>query len=286
MAAFKAALIQMRSTVDIDRNVAAVTESVREAACSGAQYVQTPEMTNIVQLDPKALFGAIEPEQGNRALAAMTDLARDFGIWLHIGSFSIKLDSGRAANRAYVIAPTGSIVARYDKIHMFDVDLDGGESYRESKVYRPGDSAITVDLPWGQLGLSICYDLRFPNLYRQMAEAGARFLAVPAAFTAQTGRAHWHVLQRARAVETGCFVLAAAQGGKHEDGRSTFGHSLIVDPWGEVLAELPHDEPGVAIATIDPAAIDKARSRVPSLNNGRRFDLVKEGAERTLRAVS
>ena len=286
MADFTAAIVQMRATTDIERNVADVSDLIREAAAAGADYVQTPEMTNIIQLKSKALFAAIEPEQGNRALEAMRTLASDLGIWLHIGSMSIRLEAEKAANRAYLIAPSGTVVARYDKIHMFDVDLAGGESYRESKVYRPGGEAVIADLPWGKLGLSICYDLRFPHLYRQMASAGAQVLAVPAAFTRQTGQAHWHVLQRARAIETGCFVIAAAQGGDHEDGRSTFGHSLIVNPWGEVIAEIDNDKPGVALAGITLSQVTKARDNVPSLKNGRRFDLHQETMDSALRAVS
>jgi len=286
MADFKAAIVQMRATRSIDENVAAVSDLIRGAASAGANYVQTPEMTNIIELNSSGLFGTIEPEQGNRALEEFRTLARDLGIWLHIGSMSIKLESDRAANRAYLIAPSGTVTARYDKIHMFDVDLAGGESYRESKVYRPGDEAVLVDLPWGKLGLSICYDLRFPSLYRSLASAGAQMLAVPAAFTRQTGKAHWHVLQRARAIETGCFVISAAQGGDHEDGRSTFGHSLMINPWGEIIAELDHDEPGFALADIDLSEVIAARGRVPSLQNGRRFDLHSEASEQALRAVS
>lgn len=286
MADFKAAIVQMRATRSIDENVIAVSDLIRGAASAGANYVQTPEMTNIIELNSRGLFGTIEPEQGNRALEDLRTLAKDLGIWLHIGSMSIKLESDRAANRAYLIAPSGTVTARYDKIHMFDVDLAGGESYRESKVYRPGDEAVLVDLPWGKLGLSICYDLRFPSLYRSLASAGAQMLAVPAAFTRQTGKAHWHVLQRARAIETGCFVISAAQGGDHEDGRSTFGHSLMVNPWGEIIAELDHDEPGFALADIDLSEVIAARGRVPSLQNGRRFDLHSETSEQALRAVS
>lgn len=286
MADFKAAIVQMRATRSIDENVVAVSDLIRAAASAGANYVQTPEMTNIIELNSSDLFGTIEPEQGNRGLEDFRTLAKDLGIWLHIGSMSIKLESDRAANRAYLIAPSGTVTARYDKIHMFDVDLAGGESYRESKVYRPGDEAVLVDLPWGKLGLSICYDLRFPSLYRSLASAGAQMLAVPAAFTRQTGKAHWHVLQRARAIETGCFVISAAQGGDHEDGRSTFGHSLMINPWGEIIAELDHDEPGFALADIDLSEVIAARGRVPSLQNGRRFELHSEASEQALRAVS
>jgi predicted amidohydrolase len=204
----------------------------------------------------------------------LRELARKLGIFIHVGSLAIKLAPEKAANRSYLIAPSGEIAARYDKIHLFDVDLAGGESYRESRNYRPGEQAVLCDLPWGRLGLTVCYDLRFPALYRALAEAGAIMLAIPSAFTQQTGEAHWHVLNRARAIENGCFVFAAAQGGKHENGRETYGHSLIVDPWGRILAE-GGAEPGVVIAEIDLADVAKARARIPSLQHGRRFEIVE-----------
>jgi len=205
--------------------------------------------------------------------------ARSFAT-LIAGSLAIKVTNDRAANRAFLIDSKGDITARYDKIHMFDVDLAGGESYRESRTYRPGELAVLSDLPWGRLGLTICYDLRFPALYRALAEAGATMLTIPSAFTQQTGEAHWHVLIRARAIENGCFVLAAAQAGRHENGRETFGHSLIVDPWGRILAE-GGTEPGVVMAEIDLAEVGKARARIPSLQHGRRFELVEPLAEPT-----
>jgi len=183
-----------------------------------------------------------------------------------------------------MIDPTGEIVAYYDKIHMFDVELGAGESYRESNNYRPGESAVLVDLPWGRMGLTICYDLRFPSLYRALAEAGADFLAIPAAFTKITGEAHWHILTRARAIETGSYVLAAAQGGMHENGRETYGHSIVIDPWGNVVAE-GGAEPGVIMAEIDPALVASARSRIPSLQHGRRFELSAPGDRGRLRLV-
>ena len=213
-----------------------------------------------------------------RASPPSATLARKHKIWLHIGSLAIKVSPDRAANRSFLIDPKGEIVARYDKIHMFDVDLADGESYRESRSYRAGDLAILADLPWGRLGLSVCYDLRFPALYRALAEAGASFLAIPSAFTRQTGEAHWNVLMRARAIENGCFVLAAAQGGTHENGRETYGHSIVVDPWGQVLAE-SEAEPGVLFADIDPAAVAAARARIPSLQHGRRFEVIEPIAE-------
>jgi len=242
--------------------------------------VQTPEMTNILALKREHLFASIVAEEHDPTLATLRELARKLSIYIHIGSLAIKVSQDKAANRAFVIDRNGDIAARYDKIHMFDVDLAGGESYRESNNYRAGDLAVATDLPWGRLGVTICYDLRFPALYRALAEAGASFLAIPAAFTKQTGEAHWHVLMRARAIENGCYVFAAAQGGRHENGRDTFGHSLVVDPWGKIVAEAG-TEPGVIIAEIDPAAVAAARGKVPSLRHGRRFELVEPLAEPT-----
>ncbi|MFA6264498.1 MAG: carbon-nitrogen hydrolase family protein [Pseudolabrys sp.] len=277
-ASFKAGLIQMRSGVTPAANIDAASRMIAEAKAAGADYVQTPEMTNIMEVKRDRLFENIREEDSDPSLAAFRELARKHGLFIHVGSLAIKLLPDRAANRGFLISPQGEIVARYDKIHMFDVDLGQGESYRESRTYRPGEIAITADLPWGRLGLTICYDLRFPALYRALAEAGSTLLAIPSAFTQQTGQAHWHVLMRARAIETGCFVLAAAQAGKHENGRETFGHSLVVDPWGRVIAE-GGTEPGVIMAEIDPALITEARSRVPSLEHGRRFEVAEPIAE-------
>jgi predicted amidohydrolase len=273
-ASFTAALVQMRSGLDPAANLAAASKLIAEAKAAGADYVLTPEMTNILAIRREQLAGAIKPEENDPSLAALRELARKLAIHLHVGSLAIKLPGERAANRSFLIDPAGEIVARYDKIHMFDVDLANGESYRESRSYRPGEIAVTADLPWGRLGLTICYDLRFPALYRALAEAGASFLAIPSAFTRQTGEAHWHVLLRARAIENGCYVFAAAQGGAHENGRETYGHSLVVDPWGRVLAE-GGTEPGIVLAAIDPAAVAAARGRVPSLQHGRRFEVVE-----------
>jgi predicted amidohydrolase len=277
-ARFKAAMIQMRSGLTPGANIDAAVKLIGEAKSAGADYVQTPEMTNILAANAQQLFAAIVDEDNDTSLATFRELARKLGIYVHVGSMAIKTSPDRAANRAFVIDPQGEIVARYDKIHMFDVDLANGESYRESNRYRPGDSAVVADLPWGRLGVTICYDLRFPALYRALAEAGAGMLAIPSAFTKQTGEAHWHVLMRARAIENGSFVLAAAQGGTHEHGRSTYGHSLIVDPWGRVLAE-GGTEPGVIIAEIDPAEIAAARAKIPSLQHGRRFEMVEPMTE-------
>jgi predicted amidohydrolase len=275
---FKAAMIQMRSGLAPAANIEAAVRMIGEAKSAGADYVQTPEMTNILAARREQLFAAIVEEQSDAALAALRELARQLGIYIHVGSLAIRISSERAANRGFLIDRTGEIAARYDKIHMFDVDLGNGESYRESNNYRAGEAGVLADLPWGRLGVTICYDLRFPALYRALAEAGATMLAIPSAFTQKTGEAHWHVLNRARAIENGCYVFAAAQGGKHENGRETFGHSLIVDPWGRVLAE-GGSEPGVVMAEIDPAEIAKARGRIPSLEHGRRFEIVEPMAE-------
>jgi predicted amidohydrolase len=264
----------MRAGLSPRANLDAAARLIVEARDRGADYVLTPEMTNILEIKRERLFAAIEAEETDPTLAALQELARKLGIFLHVGSLAIRLSAEKAANRSFLIDRAGDIIARYDKIHMFDVDLAGGESYRESRNYRPGEIAVTADLPWGRLGLTICYDLRFPALYRALAEAGSALLAIPSAFTKQTGQAHWHVLNRARAIENGSFVFAAAQGGRHENGRETFGHSLIVDPWGTIIAEADV-EPGVVLARIDPAQVAEARAKVPSLTNGRRFELIE-----------
>ena len=277
-ATFKAAMIQMRSGLTPAGNVDSAVKLIDEAKSAGADYVQTPEMTNVLAGKREQLFSVIAPEESDASLAAFRDLARKLKIYVHAGSMAIKASPEKAANRSFLIDPQGEIVARYDKIHMFDVDLAGGETYRESNNYRAGELATSADLPWGRMGLTICYDLRFPQLYRALAEAGASYLAIPSAFTKQTGEAHWHVLMRARAIENGAFVFAAAQGGKHESSRETYGHSMIVDPWGKILAE-GGTEPGVVMAEIDPAQIAAARARIPSLQHGRRFELVEPMAE-------
>jgi predicted amidohydrolase len=275
---FRVGLVQMRSGRTPAQNVDAATALIKQAKAGGADYVLTPEMTNIVERKREDLFAALAPEEKDRSLAAFRDLARQLGVWVHIGSLAIEVLPQKAVNRSYLIDPKGEIAARYDKIHMFDVDLAGGESYRESGSFRPGELAVAVDLPWGRVGLTICYDLRFPALYRALAEAGASFITIPAAFTQQTGEAHWHVLTRARAIETGSFVFAAAQGGRHDDGRDTFGHSIAIDPWGRVLAE-GGTEPGVIFADVDPSQVAIVRARIPSLQHGRRFEMVEPIAE-------
>jgi predicted amidohydrolase len=277
-ATFRVGLIQMRSGRTPAANVDAATKLIAEAKAGGADYVQTPEMTNILEARREALMAAIAPEQEDPSLAAFRETARQYGLWLHVGSLALKVSPDRAVNRGFLIDPKGEIAARYDKIHMFDVDLANGESYRESRNYAPGEHAVMASLPWGQIGLTICYDLRFPALYRALAEAGCTFLTVPSAFTQQTGEAHWHVLNRARAIENGAYVFAAAQGGSHENGRDTFGHSLIVDPWGRVLAEGGVD-PAVVMADIGLSEIAAARARIPSLQHGRRFEIVEPMAQ-------
>jgi len=275
---FRVGLVQMRSGCTPQANLDAASKLIGEAKNAGADYVLTPEMTNIMEVNRTRLFASIVEEDSDHSLVTYRELARALGIYLHIGSLAVKVSPDKAANRSFLINPQGDIVARYDKIHMFDVDLANGETYRESQNFRSGEIAVVTDLPWGRLGLTVCYDLRFPSLYRALAEAGASFLAVPSAFTQQTGEAHWHVLLRARAIENGSYVFAAAQGGKHENGRETFGHSLIVDPWGRVLAE-GGSAPGVIVADVDPAEVAAARARISSLQHGRRFEVVEPLAE-------
>ncbi|RTL53753.1 MAG: carbon-nitrogen hydrolase family protein [Bradyrhizobiaceae bacterium] len=271
-APFTAALVQMRTGLLPTDNLDKAVKLIREAKDKGADYILTPEVSNIMQENREALFNLLAAEEDDLSLKAFRALAKELKVYLHIGSLALKASPGRAANRSFLIGPDGDIVARYDKIHMFDIDLGNGESYRESANYQPGESAVIADLPWGRLGLTICYDLRFPALYRALAEAGASFITVPAAFTKKTGEAHWHALLRARAIENGCYILAAAQGGTHENKRETFGHSLIVDPWGEIVAE-GGTEPGVVTAKIDPAKVVSVRRSIPSLQHGRRFSV-------------
>ncbi|KQW19263.1 amidohydrolase [Afipia sp. Root123D2] len=272
-APFTAAMIQMRSTLLPQDSLAQATQLIREARDKGADYIQTPEVSNMMQVNRKGLFELLASEDDDASLKAYRDLASELKVHLHVGSLALRATPERAANRSFLIGPAGEIVARYDKIHMFDIDLGNGESYHESANYQPGDTAEIADLPWGRLGLTICYDVRFPALYRALAEAGASFLSVPSAFTRKTGEAHWHTLLRARAIENGCYVFAAAQGGTHENKRETYGHSLIVDPWGTVIADSGNDEPGVVLARIDPAQVAKVRKNIPSLQHGRRFSV-------------
>jgi deaminated glutathione amidase len=269
---FRAACVQLRTGLDVDANIAATTALIREAKAKGAHFAATPEMTSLFEAESDALFAKVRAQEDDTALIAFRALAEELSLWLLIGSLPIRVAERQCANRSFLIDPKGAVRAAYDKIHMFDVDLPGGEVYRESKNYRPGERAVVANLPWGKLGMSVCYDLRFPHLYRTLAKAGASFLSIPAAFTYTTGQSHWHVLQRARAIETGCFVIAPAQGGKHENGRHTFGHSVIVDPWGNIVAEAG-DSPAVIVADIDPNKVAEARSRVPALTHDREFKL-------------
>lgn len=265
---FRAACVQMRSGVDAAANVETATALIREAKGLGASFVATPEVTVLFEAESDRLFAKVHVEDDDPSLKALRVTAKELGLWLLIGSMAIRVGERQCANRSFLIGPDGGIRASYDKIHMFDVDLPNGEKYRESRNFRRGERAVVAELPWGRLGLSVCYDLRFPQLYRALAQAGASFLTIPAAFTHTTGKAHWHVLQRARAIETGCYVIAPAQGGIHENGRHTFGHSLIVAPWGEIVAEAGED-PCVITADIDPARVDEARQRIPALTHDR-----------------
>ena len=270
---FTAAMVQMRTGLLPEPSLEQATRLIREAAAAGAQYVQTPEVSNMMQLNRKALFEHLASQDDDPSLKAYRALAAELNIHLHVGSLALRYSPEKAVNRSFLIGPDGTLLATYDKIHMFDIELPDGESYRESANYQPGESAVISDLPWGRIGLTICYDVRFPALYRALAESGASFIAVPSAFTRKTGEAHWHVLLRARAIETGCFIFAAAQGGQHENKRETYGHSLIVSPWGEILAE-GGNEPGIIMARIDPSKVETARRAIPSLQHGRRFSVI------------
>ncbi len=264
----------MRSGRDPVRNTREAAALIRAAAADGAALIATPEMTNLLDLSGKA---PVAEESVDSSLASLCEIARLCEVWLLIGSLAVLAGDGRKANRSFLVAPSGRIFSRYDKINMFDVQIGDGQTYRESARYRPGDALVLAETPFGQVGMTICYDVRFPALYRTLAQAGAEIISIPAAFTRLTGAAHWHPLVRVRAIETGAFVLAPAQGGRHEDGRETFGHSLIVSPWGEVLAERAGDEPGYIMADIDLSEVATARTRIPSLS--------KE-ADYTLRVIS
>lgn len=267
----KVAAIQMRSGLDPEANFDALVPLLTAAAAQGVDYVLTPEVTLIFPENRDQLRSVAAPFEGHPQLAKVGALARRLGMHVHIGSLPVPLEDGRFANRSVLFGPDGAQLASYDKIHLFDADIAGLNAYRESATYRGGQEAVTAPLDPFTLGFSICYDMRFPRLYNTLANAGANLIAVPAAFTVPTGQAHWHVLLRARAIETGSYVIAAAQGGNHPNGRSTYGHSLIVDPWGKVIAELDHDEPGVLVAEIDPQAVAEARQRIPALANARDF---------------
>jgi len=269
------AVLQMTSGIAPADNAAAIVDAIREAKRGGAEMLFTPEMSGLLDRDRRRAQQNIAAEGDDRVLAAVREAAAEQGIWVALGSLAIALDGAddgaRWANRSFLVGPDGAIAARYDKMHMFDVDLSSGESWRESNAYRPGDAVVTAESPVGRLGLAICYDLRFPALFEALGNAACDVIAVPAAFTVPTGRAHWHVLQRARAIEASAFVVAAAQVGEHADGRRTYGHSLVVDPWGEVLLDMGGDDAGLGFAQIDRQRITDVRQQVPSLANRRKI---------------
>jgi len=269
---FKVALVQTNTKRDPADNIREVVPMIREAAAGGADLITTPEVVGMIEPNRAAGFEKAQPEASHTVLAAFRDVARETGRWLLIGSLSVRTGGEKLANRGFLVAPDGAVAASYDKIHMFDVQVGDGQTYRESNAYEAGRDAVLVDTPFARIGMTICYDVRFPHLYRTLAQAGAQVLTVPAAFTQVTGEAHWHVLLRARAIETGCWVVAPAQTGEHAEGRRTYGHSLVVAPWGEVVADAGRAV-GVTYAEIDLAAVTAARGRVPSLDNDRHFEL-------------
>jgi predicted amidohydrolase len=264
------AVLQTTSGIDPAANAMTLLAGLEQASAGGAGLVFTPEMTGLLDRDRSRAALSIVREEQDEVLAAACEGARRLGLWVHLGSLALRSgsDDARYANRSFLIDDAGDIRARYDKLHLFDVDLPTGESWRESSAYAPGESAVVAETPAGRLGLSICYDMRFPDLYRALSDAGAEILAAPAAFTVPTGQAHWHVLLRARAIEAGCFVVAAAQVGLHADGRETYGHSLVVDPWGKVLLDMA-EAPGVGFAEIDLTRLDDVRARIPALKHRR-----------------
>ena len=267
------ALFQARTGIDPQANARALVAAVEEAAAGGAEILFTPEMSGLLDRDRARAASHYRCEEDDPVLAAVREAAARTGIWVHLGSLAVREQGDLLANRAFVINGKGTIRARYDKLHLFDVDLPTGESWRESASYRPGSTAVVADTPAGPLGLAICYDLRFSALFQALTDAGAMILSIPAAFTVPTGLAHWHLLMRARAIEAGVFVVAAAQGGRHEDGRETFGHSLVVGPWGDVLLDMG-EENGVGFAEIDLAEVEKVRSRLPAIRHRRRIPAV------------
>lgn len=269
---FKIALVQHTASRDIEENIAKTLRMTGRAADEGAVLVAMPENTTMIEPVQSAALGKACTEEKHPALPAFTSLAREKGIWILLGSLSIRRSDQKIANRSFLLNDRGEVVARYDKLHLFDVQLANGETYNESDYVHPGDTAVLAPTPWGPLGMTVCYDLRFPELYRDLAKAGALFLSIPSAFTVPTGEAHWHTLMRARAIETGCYVIAPAQWGEHAEGRKTFGHSLVVDPWGEVIADGKRGE-NLVFATIDPAEVAKARRRIPSLEHDRAYSL-------------
>ena len=284
MATFKVACIQTSSTREVADNVATVSAQIARARADGADLICTPENVGLMEPNRAARLQKAEPEASHRGLDGFRAAAARSGAWVLIGSLAVKLDGDKLANRSFLIDGSGNVVAKYDKIHMFDVDLVGGECYRESATFRAGDRAVLAQTPWGPLGMTVCYDLRFAHLYRALAQAGASFLTIPSAFTRPTGSAHWHVLLRARAIETGCYVFAPAQCGEHAEGRKTYGHSLIVAPWGEMLAD-GGEAVGIVSAEIDPAKVHEARGMVPSLQHDRPFAAPVPAGKPGLRAA-
>ncbi len=271
MSQIKVACVQMRSGTDVSNNVLAASGLIRKAATQGAELIATPEMTTLLDRKPGAVWEKSTTEEADQGLRVFRELARKLKVTVLIGSIAIRTEQqGKCANRSFLIGPDGEIKARYDKIHMFDVQLNAGNVYKESDSFAAGSQSVIADLPAGPLGMTVCYDVRFPDLYRQLAVAGAKIIAVPAAFTRITGEAHWHILLRSRAIETGCYIIAPAQGGRHEDGRETYGHSLVIDPWGEVIAD-GGTEPGIIHATLDLAKVDEVRGKIPSLKHAREF---------------
>lgn len=267
----KVGLIQTRTPATPEAALHHVLHPVRQAAGQGAQLIVTPEATNLLQKDRAKLFPLLRRPAEDVVVQGLAEAARELSVWILIGSALVLREDGKAANRSMLISPEGRVTATYDKLHMFDVDLPTGETARESEAYEPGDRAVVAEAAGARLGLTVCYDLRFPALYRALALAGAQVMTIPSAFTRPTGEAHWEVLMRARAIETGSFVVAPAQGGRHEDGRGTWGHSIVVAPWGEIIAQLDHDEPGVLLADLDLSAVAKARAAIPALRNARDF---------------
>ena len=265
------AILQMTSGIDPRANARVIADAIAEAAGEGAEMVFTPEMSGLLDRDRQRAAANIYPEGNDPVLAKAREAAEKAGVWVALGSLAIDRQDGAWANRSFLISSDGEIAARYDKIHMFDVDLASGESWRESNAYRAGNSVVTAKTPVGRMGIAVCYDLRFPALFEQLGRAHCDLIAIPAAFTVPTGRDHWHILQRARAIEASAYVVAAAQVGEHADGRRTYGHSLVVDPWGQILLDMGGDRPGLGYAEIDPQRIVDVRAQVPSLANKRQI---------------
>jgi predicted amidohydrolase len=270
----KIALLQMTSGIDPEANADTIERAMADAAGAGATMLFTPEMSGLLDRDRARAAARVVAEEGDAVLTRVRAAAARHRIWVQLGSLALRRDDGRLANRCFVIDDGGVIRARYDKLHLFDVDLPAGESWRESAAYAGGDRAVVMSTPLGELGLSICYDMRFPDLYRSLSDAGATLFSIPSAFTRPTGAAHWHVLLRARAIEAGAFVVAAAQTGVHEDGRATYGHSLVVDPWGAVLLDMG-ETAGLGFAEIDPARVAEVRARIPALRHRRPIPAVE-----------